>query len=85
MGTPTGKLIIQEINQCTSENLLKIIETKGFIVANLGSRNGHQRGETGVNRRGGKPTKGPCPSISWVRPDARPSMEKFLVDSRIIL
>ena len=39
--TPTGKRIIQVINGCTSKHLLKIIEAKGVIVANLGSRNGH--------------------------------------------
>ena len=73
-GTPTEKRIIQDINRCTSEHLLKIIEAKGVIVANLGSRNGHRRGDTGVNRRVGKLTNGSCPSTRWIHPDARPSM-----------
>ena len=83
-GTPTGKRIVQDINRCNSEHLLKIVEAKGVIVENLGSRNGHQWVETGVNRRGVKCTKGPCTSTRWIHPDPRPSMEIFFVDSVII-
>lgn len=68
-GTPTSKRIIQDVEKCMGNHLLKIIAAKGAIVPGLGNRNGRRRVD-GIVKRGGKRSKGAYRPVSWVHPDA---------------
>jgi hypothetical protein len=73
-GSPIGARIIQDVERCMGPHLRKIIEYKGAVVPNLGSRAGHRTdGSAGINKRGGRRTKRAAPAGgSWVHEDARP-------------
>jgi hypothetical protein len=76
-GSPTGSRIVQDIDRCMGNHLLKIIEAKGTVVQNLGSRNGHRR-QSGLNTRGGKREKGQCQAQKWIHDDAKTARAEIL-------
>jgi len=73
---PSSKRIVQDITRCWGENIDRIVEARGVIVPNLGSRTGH-RVVPGVDSRGGKRVKKPWKALDKMHPHAEEIWNAF--------